>query len=155
MRHLDQYLDLGYSGIVLLAESDGQETVVCRDRRKCCLRLTCSLTVAPGEALRVKVMRMEMISEPRYQKTLAEKGGVLDDEKFMRVRNQRRMANIGAQHELAQLTPNCPVCGRKMQPAPTKGRWVCDAVPPCPGEKRADDSALRRYAELVHLLHVP
>lgn len=145
------YLDLGYSGIVPLDQSADQETVVCRDRHKRCLRLTAKRSSADGRT-QLDIKRVEMIGEMRYRKAVDEHGGVLDDEKYLRARSQRRMARIAAQHELAQLAPICPLCGHKMEPAPAGDRWRCVAQPPCPGSRPAAPEVLQRYADLARSL---
>jgi len=134
MGHIEQYLDLGYTGIVREAETAAGETVVCRDRQKRCLRLVVSLEARPGQDPKVKIERTELISEPRYQKALAERG-VLDTEDVHRERSRRRMAGIAAQHQQAQNAPLCPRCRQRMQLALTRDHWVCPSFPPCVGQK--------------------
>ncbi len=130
MVNIDAYLDLGYSGVVRETQTAGGETIVCRDRQKRCFRLFVSLAGEPGQE-RPKVERTELISEPRYQKIVAACGGILDDEKFMRERNQKRLSRLGAQYAQAQRPPLCPGCNRQMRPAPDRDGWICPSVPPC------------------------
>jgi len=134
MGQIDQYLDLGYTGIVRMTQSDSGETVVCRDRRKQCMRLIVSWTDVPGQDQRLKIERMEIISESRYQKAIVEYGGILDTEAVHQARNRRRMASIAAQHRQTQSAPACPKCGQRMDLAPTRDRWLC-ATPSCNGRK--------------------
>jgi len=163
MARVQDYVNLGYSGLVILSSESKEsqsgmqqeverETLVCRDKKKRCLRITGAWISDGLNPPRFRSEREELISETQYQKLVQERKGPLDDQRFYAERQRRQMQCLAAQNELANLTPHCPKCSVRMtlrvNSRDQSRFWGCTQYPNCGGTRSADAATLRRIDDL-------
>lgn len=124
MPSVEQYVDMGYAGIVVLEsethekrsgmqEEVTRERIVCRDRQGKHHELVFVWVDHPLKPVSNRIDERRPITGEEYAR-LAAQHGVRDSERFYREREARREAARNAQAEVERLTPLCPNCGSKM-----------------------------------------
>ena len=124
MPSIEEYVDMGYSGIVVLAcetherqsgmqEEVTRERIACRDRQGKYLELVVVTVEHPLKRTSFRIDERRLLTREQYTEYVA-KHGVRDTERFYREREARREAVKVAKGEIERLTPICPACGAKM-----------------------------------------
>jgi hypothetical protein len=163
---IEDYLQLGYRGIVILSsdwrekaggyqDEHTKETFACFDKNGTPLKITIQWAEHFGGKYEKfhEVKSLEIITQNEYRE-LVKQYGVKDDSLYHQERAKKDKQKREAELKLQQMTPKCPVCGNMMvmkyRRLDNKPFWSCVGFRQgkCRGAMSVMASDYRKYSEL-------
>ncbi|MFZ6015448.1 MAG: hypothetical protein ACOYUZ_03780 [Patescibacteria group bacterium] len=163
MIELDDYLNIGYKGIVFLEcenwerqsgynEEYTRQTFIAYDKDQAPLKVRVLWVEHPFKFKEYTVEACDPITQIEYKAICLEHGGIADNEGYQARKKKMDIEAKRAEAALKGLIPTCPDCGTNMIPKQnsytSKYFWGCAHFPRCRGSRNMRKGTYEKYLDL-------